>query len=210
MNRNAIARAALAAVTIAAAGCASLIGGDAPPPTFYVWQDPGASVPAPQALPRTLTLLVAPTSTATFYDSQRIAFSREAGARGQYQFAAWTERPGRRFDVLLLERLERRGAFAQVASTTASVRGDLVLAVSLLDLYHDDAKPPGVARIRATAELTDRTNRALVARRTMVAEAALAADHAHAAVGALNVALGRLLDELVPWVEAEAGKAGPR
>lgn len=197
--------AALAAASLAAAGCTSLIGGDAPQPTFYVWQDSGAGAPAPQALAR--TLLVAPTSTATFYDSQRIAFSREAGTRGQYQFAAWTERPGRRFDVLLLERLERRNAFAQVASTTASVRGDLVLAVALLDLYHDDVKPPGVARIRATAELTDRTNRVLLARRTLVAESPVAADHAEAAVAALNAAVGRLLDELVPWLEAEAGRA---
>jgi cholesterol transport system auxiliary component len=200
--------AALAAASLAAAGCTSLLGGETPQPTFYVWQDLGASAPVPQAVPR--TLLVAPTSTATFYDSQRIAFSRDAGTRGQYQFAAWTERPGRRFDVLLLERIERRNAFAQVASTTASVRGDLVLAVSLLDLYHDDVRPPGVARIRATAELTDRTNRALVARRTIVAEAAVAADHAEAAVGALNAALGRLLDELVPWLEIEAGNALPR
>lgn len=197
--------AALAAASLAAAGCTSLIGGDAPQPTFYVWLDSGAGAPAPQALAR--TLLVAPTSTATFYDSQRIAFSREAGTRGQYQFAAWTERPGRRFDVLLLERLERRNAFAQVASTTASVRGDLVLAVALLDLYHDDVKPPGVARIRATAELTDRTNRVLLARRTLVAESPVAADHAEAAVAALNAAVGRLLDELVPWLEAEAGRA---
>jgi cholesterol transport system auxiliary component len=200
--------AALAAASLAAAGCTSLIGGDAPQPTFYVWQDAGTGAPAPQALAR--TLLVAPTSTATFYDSQRIAFSREAGTRGQYQFAAWTERPGRRFDVLLLERLERRNAFAQVASTTASVRGDLVLAVTLLDLYHDDVKPPGVARIRATAELTDRANRVLVARRTLVVDAQLAADNAEAAVAALNAALGRLLDELVPWLEAEAGRALPR
>jgi cholesterol transport system auxiliary component len=208
MSRLAFAHVVLAAASIAGAGCASLVGGDVPQPTFYVWRDPGASAPAPRALPR--TLLVAPTATATFYDTQRIAFSREAGTRGQYQFAAWTERPGRRFDVLLLERLEGRSAFAQVASTTASVRGDLVLAVSLLDLYHDDVEPPGVARIRATAELTDRANRALLARRTIVAEAAVGADNAEAAVRSLDAALGRLLDELVPWVEGEAAKAGPR
>jgi cholesterol transport system auxiliary component len=200
--------AALAAASLAVAGCTSLIGGDAPQPTFYVWQDVSASTPSSRPLSR--TLLVAPTSTATFYDSQRIAFSREPGTRGQYQFAAWTERPGRRFDVLLLERLERRNAFAQIASTTASVRGDLVLAVTLLDLYHDDVAPPGVARLRASAELTDRVHRALVARRTLVAETPVAADNAEAAVSALNAALGRLLDELVVWLEAEAAKAPAR
>jgi cholesterol transport system auxiliary component len=208
VSRVAAVRAVLAAATVAVAGCASLIGGEMPQTTYHVWRDVGESTPAPKVLPS--TLLVAPTATATFYDSQRIVFSREAGTRAHYQFAAWTDRPGRRFDVLLLERLDRRNAFVQVASTTAGVRGDLVLAVSVLDLYHDDVQPPGVARLRVTAELTDRASRALVARRTFLAEAPVAADNADAAVAALNTSLARLLDELVPWLEAEAGKAEPR
>lgn len=208
MSRVAAVRAVLAAASVAVAGCASLVGSDVPQPTFHVWRDLGETAPAPKVLPR--TLLVAPTATATFYDSQRIVFSRETGTRGQYQFAAWTERPGRRLDLLLLERLERRNAFAQVASTTAGVRGDLLLAITVLDLYHDDVNPPGVARIRVAAELTDRASRALLARRTFVAETPVAADNADAAVAALNTGLGRLLDELLPWLEAEAGKAEPR
>ena len=173
-----------------------------------MWRDAGHAAPAAQVSPH--RLLVAPTTTATFYDSQRIVFSREPGTRATYQFAAWTERPGKQFDVLLLARLERRNAFAQVAGTTSGVRGDLLLAAAILDLYHDDSQPPGVARLRVSVELTDRVTRALLARRTFVAEVPVKADNAEAAVAAFDTALARVLDELLPWLEGEAAKVVPR
>jgi cholesterol transport system auxiliary component len=187
-------------------GCASIFGGDASP-TFFVWQDPGKSAPAATASPR--TLLVAPTATATFYDTQRIAFAPDAGTRAYYQLAAWTDRPGKRFDVLLLERLLARNAFAGIAATTSGTRGDLVLSASILDIYHDNARQPGVARLRVAVELADRSGRALLARRTFEQEEPLATQSAAAAVTAFDAAVARMLDELVPWLERQAAKAGP-
>jgi cholesterol transport system auxiliary component len=191
------------AAAAAVGGCASLFGSDAPP-TFFVWQDPGKSAPAAQVLPR--TLLVAPTATATFYDTQRIVFAQDAGTRAYYQLANWTERPGKRFDVLLLERLLARNAFAGIAATTSGTRGDLVLSASILDIYHDNAQQPGVVRLRIAVELADRNGRALLARRTLEQEEPLAAESAAAAVAAFDAAVARMLDELVPWVEREAAK----
>ena len=199
-------RSAAFAACAAVCGCASLFGSDASP-TFFVWQDPGKSTPAAQVLPR--TLLVVPTVTATFYDTQGIVFAREAGTRAYYQLAAWTERPGKRFDVLLLERLLARNAFAGIAATTSGTRGDLVLSVSILDIYHDNARQPGVARLRIAVELADRNGRALLARRTLVQEEPLTAESATAAVAAFDAAVARLLDELLPWLEREAARARP-
>ena len=197
--------AALAAAA-AVGGCSSLFSGGEATPTFFVWQDAGKSAPAPAALPR--TLVVAPTATATFYDTQRIAFSQASGTRAYYQLAAWTERPGKRFDVLLLDRLLARNAFAAIAATTSGTRGDLVLAASIDDVYHDNARQPGVARLRITVELADRSGRVLLARRTLVEEAPLAEENAAAAVTAFDAAVARVLDALVPWLEREAAKAG--
>jgi cholesterol transport system auxiliary component len=191
------------AAAAAVGGCASLFGSDASP-TFFVWQDPGKSAPAAQVLPR--TLLVVPTATATFYDTQRIVFAQDAGTRAYYQLASWTERPGKRFDVLLLERLLARNAFAGIAATTSGTRGDLVLSASILDIYHDNAPQPGVVRLRIAVELADRNGRALLARRTLEQEEPLAAESAAAAVAAFDAAVARMLDELVPWVEREAAK----
>jgi cholesterol transport system auxiliary component len=195
-------------LTAFVAGCAGLLGGDAPAPTFYVWRDNGAATPAPQ--PSAHRLILAPTSVVAFYDTQRIVFSRTPGTRDRYQLAWWTERPGKRFDVLLLERLAQRNAFVTVADMTSATRGDLMLTASILDIYHDNRQPPGVAHVVVSAELTDLRSRFLLARRTFVAQPPLLDENPAAAVTAFDTAVTHLLDDLVPWVESEAAKALPR
>ncbi len=204
-RRRAATLLAAAAAALGAAGCSSLFGGDVPDPTFYVWRDAGTAAPAAQVSPH--RLILAPTQTATFYDSQRIAFSRSPGTRDRYELAWWTERPGKRFDVLLAERLERRAAFAAFAAMTSATRGDLMLAVTILDIYHDDQRSPGVAHVALTAEVVDLRSRALLARRSFRAEPPLAGENPAAAVAAFDAAATRLLDELVPWIETAAAKA---
>ncbi len=199
MNR----RAALLALA-GLSGC-TVFGGDRPAPTYFVLRDAADVTPAAQRSAR--TLLVAPTATSPFYDTQSIVFSRMPGTRAYYQFAAWTERPGKRFDALLLSRLERRGAFASVASITAGVRGELLLACMLSELYHDDDPAPGHVRMEVAAELTDRNERRLLGRRAFAQESPVGADNAEAAVRAFETAVARLLDELVAWVERAASPA---
>jgi cholesterol transport system auxiliary component len=199
-------RAALAALgSVAALPACTLLGADRPSPTFFVLRDPGTATAAERPLPR--TLLVAPSATSPFYDSQSIVFSRAPGTRAYYQFAAWTERPGKRLDTLLMARFERRNAFAAVASSTAGVRGDLLLAATLEELYHDDQRAPGNARIVLSAELTDRNDRRLVGRRSFTAEVAVREDNAEGAVRAFETGVARILDELVTWVESAAAAA---
>jgi cholesterol transport system auxiliary component len=199
MKRRAalVALAALAAL----AGCA-VLDNNKPTPTYFVLRDTGTATPAAQRLPR--VLLVAPSGASPFYDTQSIVFSRAPGTRAYYQFAAWTERPGKRFDSLLLARLEQRAAFAAVATSVSGVRGDLLLAPQVLEIYHDDRQAPGVVRVVVSAELTDARQRAIVARRTFTQEAAVAEENAAAAVRAFDAAVTRLLDEMVAWVEGEA------
>jgi cholesterol transport system auxiliary component len=201
-----VRRSAAVAAAAALCGCSSLLGGGDASPTHFVWRDPGRSAPAAAASPR--TLLVAPTATATFYDTQRIVFAHDPGTRAYYQLAAWTDRPGKRFDALLVERLLARNAFAGIAATTSGTRGDLVLSANILGIYHDNERQPGVARLRIAVELADRSGRALLARRTFEQAEPVAAGNAAAAVAAFDAAVARLLDELVPWVEREAAKAG--
>ena len=168
---------------------------------YYVLEDPGS--PAAKAgPPREATLLLAPASASSFYDTQSIAYSRAPGMRAHYQYQSWTEPPGRRVGELLAARLERSGAFRTVASVTSTVRGELVLGVHLTELYHDAASAPGSARISLTAELTDPARRSLVARRSFNASAPAPSYDAAGAVHAINQALGALLDELTVWVDS--------
>ncbi|MCW5625282.1 MAG: membrane integrity-associated transporter subunit PqiC, partial [Burkholderiales bacterium] len=191
------------AAAVVLAGCIQIGNSEnLQPARFYVLEDLTPATALPVRAGR--TLLLAPTETAAYYDTQQVVFSPSAGRRAYYQFANWTDRPGRRFNDLLLRRLEARDSFGSVAHITAGVGGELMLNTTLEALFHDDAQAPGVARIEVVAELIDRERRRVVARRTFSRAEPLKTDDAEATVAAANVALTALLDELVPWVEQNA------
>ena len=141
------------------------------------------------------TLIVAPTTASSFYETQAIAYSRAAGMRAYYQFNNWTERPSRKIGALLLSRLKRSGSFRTVAAATSGVRGALLLSTHVVEIYHDAIERPGSARITLTAELTDPT----------FSRWALAASYdAAGAVQGFNEAVGAILDDVVAWVNTAA------
>jgi cholesterol transport system auxiliary component len=176
-----------------------------PAQQYYVLRDlanPAAAQRSAQASSR--ALLVNPTATSPFYDTQSMVYSRTAGQRAYYQFAGWTERPGRRFSELLMRRLEARGAFVSVASTTSGVRGDLILNTRLEELFQDTSASPGRVVVELTADLVDHAERTLMARRRFTQSVATTGENAAAAVTAFNQATTTLLEEVSAWVEATA------
>jgi cholesterol transport system auxiliary component len=199
MRAMRICLACLAAALVA--GCLSV--GERTFQRYYVLE--GAGAPAARAkAARAATLLVAPTTTSAFYDTQDIAYSRATGTRAYYQFHAWTERPGRTIGDLLVARLERGGSFQAVAKATGGVQGGLLLNTHLAELYHDAAVEPGSAHVVLTAELVDSTRRMLVTRRTFTASAPAPTYDAPGAVQAFNQALGSVLGEVAAWVDEVA------
>lgn len=202
-------RACLAAAALGLlAGCVPTLGNNAPAPQYFVLSDLAKPAPAQRTAPGPgRVLLVNPAITSPFYDTQNLVYSRAAGQRSYYQFAGWTERPGRRFSELLVRRLEARGAFASVASTTAGIRGDVVLNTRLEELYQDTSASRVV--VEATAEIVDYAERSMVARRRFTQSVATGADNAVAAVTAFNQATTALLDEISGWVEATAAGKTP-
>lgn len=191
-------RWALVALACALTGCVS--SGPREVQRYYVLEDSKASTAKAEPA-RASTLLLAPTTASSFYDTQGIAYSRAPGMRAYYQYHSWTEQPGRRIGELLAARLERSGAFRAVASVTSAVRGELVLSTRLAELYHDAASAPGSARVSLTAELTDPARRVLVARHSFSASAPAASYDAPGAVQAFNQALAALLDEVAAWID---------
>ncbi len=135
---------------------------------------------------------MAPTTAASFYDTQDIAFSRAPGTRAYYQFNRWTERP-------------QHGIHAQLAARFggAGAKGAIRLDTHLEEIYHDAAQEPGTARITVAAELVDPATRAVLARRTFTRSAPAASYDAPGAVRGFNQALAALIGDIEGWVEAE-------
>ena len=206
-GRRALLRAIPAGALALAAGCVSISGDDSPVLIQYVLDDRGIGTAPPAGLPRIERgLLVAPVQASGFDESAMLAYGRDPGSRAHYQFAGWTDRPARRIGWLVERRLAARGRFASVAQSTAGVRGELMLNLTLEHLYHDVSTSPGQARIVMVAELVQWRTRSLIARRSFEQSAPAERETAAAAFDATGRALAALLDDLSAWVEAEAQK----
>lgn len=148
---------------------------------------------APPGSRSSSTVVVAPSSASSFYDTQDIVYSRAPGTRAYYQFNHWTERPQRAIHAQLASRLQAGGQ-----------QSSLVLNTHLEEIYHDAAQPPGTARLTISARLVDPASRATIARRSFSRSAPAASYDAPGAVEALRQALRALLDDVVAWVDTEA------
>jgi cholesterol transport system auxiliary component len=151
----------------------------------------------PAATPRSAAVKPAPTTAASFYDTQDIVFSRSPGTRGYYQFGHWTERP-------------QRVIQDELAARYPPGRDGLVLATHLVEMYHDAAHIPGASRITVTAELIERAHRTPVARRTFTREAPAPSHDAAGAVAGFNEAAASVLDDIVDWADREAAARDAR
>jgi cholesterol transport system auxiliary component len=167
----------------------------------YVWQDKIVSNPtvAPSD-PR--SLLVLDTTTTAFYDDENLVYSSAPGTRSQYQYARWTERPGKRFSDLLRARLEAQSGFASIATAGGHVRGDLLLDTELSELYHDAETSPGSVRILLRAELIDLETRKLISRKWFERRVPVSSYDAVGAAQGFNQASSGVLDDLVAWIVA--------
>ena len=188
-------------------GCVSL---DLPgassntPLVYYVLEDAGRAAPAATPSPRTLVLV--DTQAGAFYDNDGMAFSKEQGTRGYYQFARWTERPGKRLTDLLIARLEHEKTFAAVAQTGTNVHGDWLLTTDIVELYHDAVKQPGTIKMVLRAEVTDLKSRTLVSRKIFTQSVPAPSYDASGAYQAFNQAATAVLNDLADWLKALPAK----
>jgi cholesterol transport system auxiliary component len=190
----------LLTLVLALAGCVNLAEQpNMPAVVYYVLQDPAPATPAMKVAADAPTLLILDTTTGGFYDTDQIIFSRSPGTRGQYQFARWTERPGKRFAELMRTRLDRQGIW-HVSAAGGYVQGDVLLDTKLVEFYHDAASEPGQMHLELRAELVDLKRRTLLGRKVFEQQVPLPTFDAAGAAQASNVAVSRTLDELAAWL----------
>lgn len=178
-------------------GCLGL-GKETPAVVNYVLQD--LRVGTEQVAPDSRSLLVLDTSATGFYDNENLVYSRAPGTRGQYQYARWTERPGKRFSDLLQKRLATQSGFASVTTAGGQVRGDLLLDTELSEFYHEAATSPGTVRVQLRAELIDLKTRKLLSRQWFERSVPIASFDAVGAAAGFNQATTGVLDDVVTWL----------
>jgi cholesterol transport system auxiliary component len=192
----------LFATASALTGCVSLgDASDTPAAVYYVLNDaaPAVAAAAVQPSATAIPLRVLDTASGSFYATDRLVFSRGADTRGHYQFARWTERPGRRFADLMRARLDRQGIW-KVSAGDGYVGADWLLDTELIEFYHDAVSNPGQVRLVLRADLIDTRQRTLLGRRVFEQQVALASYDAAGAAQASSQAVGRALDDLTAWL----------
>lgn len=177
--------------------------GPSQPVTHYVLTDPGPVAQAAKARPG--TLLLREMDASAFYQEPRLAYSRVPGTRANYEFAYWTELPGKRLTWLLRQRIEAAGAFASVAPLSGGIIGEYQLNTRLIDFYHDAASPPGVVLFLVEAELVRRDQGRLLGRKVFVAQQPVVTYNAEGAAEAMNRAANQVIDEIVAWLAGTNG-----
>lgn len=179
-------------------GCFGL-GKETPEVVNYVLEDLAA--PTQKSVPTdSRSLLVLDTTASGFYDNENLVYSRAPATRGQYQYARWTERPGKRFSDLLQKRLVAQSGFASVAIAGGQVRGDLVLDTELTEFYHEADTSPGSVRVQLRVELIDLKTRKLIGRKWFERRVPVSSYDSAAAAKGFNQATTGVLDDLVAWL----------
>ena len=179
-------------------GCLNL-GDAAKVPVYYVLND---AVPAAAAVPvvplPAPALRVLDTTTGNFYDTEQLVFSRSPDTRGLYQYARWTERPGKRLADLMRARLGHQGGWNVIVGS--HVQADWLLDTELIEFYHDAVSEPGQVRLVLRADVIDIKQRKLLGHRVFEQQVPLASYDAAAAAQASSLAVGRMLDDLSVWL----------
>ncbi len=189
------------AVALSLGGCVNFAdpSGKSPEVVNYVLNDGTALASRTPVRAGAPLLLVLDTTAGGFYDTDQMVFARSPSTRGYYQFARWTDRPGKRFAELMRARLDGQGAY-RVAAGGGYVLGDLLLDTELIDFHHDASSEPGTMRLVLRAELIDLRQRTLLGRQTFEQQVPLARFDAAGAAAAADVAVGQALDALTAWL----------
>ena len=202
---SALTRGALLLVAVLLVACVSVeVGSEGSAQVQYRLDDVKASS-APRGAPLPRSLVVSSVVTGSSGEAFALMFSRAPQQRAAYQSASWTDRPSARMAQLVVDRLAARGSFESVALIGHGVGGDLLLNISVTDVYHDASSTPGSGRLEVSAELIERQTRRLIARQSFSAAVPLeGTSGSAAAVAALSRASGQVIDQLAVWVESVA------
>ena len=212
---RAVLMAAVFLGTIAAGGCGSLMSNHAK--THFILQDLRHEQRAIPQLKPVLqpapgpTVLISVNPASALYESTGIVFSRSPAERAYYQLASWSERPSRRLGLMVERRLVKASGdgapLSSVALDTSGIRGDWLLGVRLIDLYHDTSTQPHRAVVTVELELIDWHRRLMIDRASFSATPPLHAEDADAAVNAMSQGVTSVIDQVEDWIERKALEA---
>ena len=184
------------------AGCTSLPAPQVASQTIYVLEAQPATKPARSK--RNLVLAISAPETRPGFDTEQIAYVRQAHELNYFVTSQWADTPAHMLAPLLVQAMEQTSSFQAVVQMPGAIPADLRLDTELIRLQHDFMTRPSRIQLTVRAQLIDvRGQRVLGAKQFDVSENA-DSENAYGGVTAANRAVQKLLDQLADFCVSES------
>lgn len=201
-RRNAMTGATLwagAALIGLLAGCGSLLPKPPQAPAQFALDDATpAALPAKAAAASATLLVTAPRAVAGF-DTRNIVYVRQAHEIEAFAYSRWVDTPAQMLAPLIVNAIERTGAFRAALRAPTTAAAELRLDTELIRLQHEFTVQPSRVRLTLRAVLVETATRRVVGWREFDASVPSASEDPYGGVVAANQAVRELLGELAAF-----------
>lgn len=153
---------------------------------------------------RDLVLEVAGPRARPGFDTAQMAYMQRPYELDYFATSRWADTPSRMLAPLFAQALEQSGAFKAVLQAPSIVPADLQLNLELVRLQQDFRARPNRVELTVQAQLIDVRGRRVLATRIFDEIEPVSSDDAYGGVTSANVALQRLLQQVVDFCGDES------
>ena len=136
------------------------------------------------------------------FETARMVYLRDPHELNYYATHQWVESPARMLAPMLIESLERTGAWKSVVQAPTMVGGDYRLESEQLALEQRFFEQPNRVRVALRAQLVDLKQQRILGTKSLEVLEVGPSEDAQGGVAAVNKAVGRLIDDLAMWASA--------
>lgn len=190
----------LAALTLLV-GCGSLLPPPPPPEQVYVLEAAPAPSTVKPAVPRNIVLAVSPPRARAGYDSAQMVWVRQSHGLEVFARNRWADTPARMLTPLLVQSLQRTGAFQAVVPSTSNVAAGWRLDTEIVRLQQDFSVKPSRVQLTLSVQLVDLATRRVIASAEFEEVETAETEEAYGGVRAANRALGRMLTRVAAFCD---------
>ena len=192
------------AMALLVAGCAALQPAPVENPNLHMLDARPVGQVAPER--RDLVVEVGTPRAWPGFDTPQMAYVQKPYALEYFANNRWADSPARMLGPLLARALEQAGGFRTVVQAPSVVPADLRINSELIRLQQNFAARPSRVELTLRIQVVDVRGKRVLATRTFDETEIAPSDDAYGGVTAANLALHRVLMQVVDFCIAESAK----
>lgn len=196
--------AAFVLAAILLGGCSTLLPPPPPADKIYLLEGNPAPAHSATATPREGVLTINMPRARAGFDSAQMVWVRQPHGLEVYARNRWADTPAHMLAPLLVQTLERSGAFRAVVFAPSAVSSGLRLDTEIVRLQQDFSVQPSRVQLTLSAQLIDIGARRVIASAEFDETENAATEDAYGGVLAANRAVERLLARLTAFCTEHA------